>query len=179
MPGLLGSSERQDIQMFRELFHNPAFQPDMLKIYPCAEVKNSDLFRLWKQKKYRPLSTKRLLKLLVQVKSELPYYVRVTRLIRDIPSPEIMGGSRVTNLRQSIQRELHRQKKSCHCIRCREAREQPARARDIKLFITRYPASDGQEIFLSYEDKKRQTLFAFVRLRFPAATFLPELNGAA
>jgi elongator complex protein 3 len=179
MPGLLGSGTKKDRVMFTELFTNPDFQPDMLKIYPCTVVANSDLYKLWKTRRYRPLSAARLTELLVQIKPRLPRYVRVTRLIRDIPSSEIRGGSKVTNLRQDVQRELKAQGKNCRCIRCREARYQPARLSDVKLFIEKYQASGGTEFFLSYEDTKRTTLFAFARLRFSSQTFLPELSGAA
>ncbi|MFC1721815.1 elongator complex protein 3 [Patescibacteria group bacterium] len=178
MPGLYGSTDKKDLMMFKELFSNPDFQPDMLKIYPCTVVKNSKLYKLWKQKKYRPLSAQRLAKLLVQIKTTIPRYVRITRLIRDIPSSEIVGGSKVTNLRQVVQRKMRSAGQKCRCIRCREAREQPAKASDVKLFVQKYQASGGTEYFLSFENRKRETLFAFLRLRFPAQTFLPELKGA-
>ncbi len=179
MPGLLGSNDQKDIAMFRELFRNPDFQPDLLKIYPCTVVKNSDLYRLWKQRKYRPLSTKRLTDLIIKIKAELPRYVRVTRLIRDIPSHEIVGGSKVTNLRQFVHREMEKTDKRCLCIRCREARRRPAKLTEIKLFEKKYPASGGTEYFLTYENKSRTILYAFVRLRFPEETFLPELKDCA
>ncbi|MFC1618080.1 elongator complex protein 3 [Patescibacteria group bacterium] len=175
MPGLYGSSDKKDLDMFREIFQNPAYQPDMLKIYPCIVTRNSKLYRLWKQKKYRALSTKRLTKLLVKIKAHIPRYVRIVRLIRDIPAHEIAGGSDVTNLRQTMQ---HAGVK-CNCIRCREAKEQPAKLADTKLFIEKYAASGGTEYFLSFESKDRKTLFAFLRLRFPGKTFLPELKDSA
>jgi len=43
MPDLPGSNYKKDLAMFKELFSNPDFQPDMLKIYPCVVVKNSPI----------------------------------------------------------------------------------------------------------------------------------------
>ena len=49
MPGLPGSSKKQDIEMFKELFENPDFKPDTLKIYPCMVVKGTGLYEKWKK----------------------------------------------------------------------------------------------------------------------------------
>jgi elongator complex protein 3 len=43
-----------------------------------------------------------------------------------------------------------------------------------------YAASGGREIFLSYEDVKKDKIIALLRLRFSGArNFLPELQGCA
>jgi len=43
MPNLPGSNIKKDIEMFKELFKGKQFQPDMLKIYPCMVLDNSEL----------------------------------------------------------------------------------------------------------------------------------------
>ena len=63
MPGLLGSNPKKDLQMFKEIFSNPDFQPDLIKIYPCVVTKNSDLYKLWKKKKYKALTNSQAEKL--------------------------------------------------------------------------------------------------------------------
>ncbi|MEK7493786.1 MAG: radical SAM protein, partial [Patescibacteria group bacterium] len=54
MPNLPGSTPARDVAMFKTLFTDPCFQPDMLKIYPCMVVKNTELYRMWQKGVYRP-----------------------------------------------------------------------------------------------------------------------------
>jgi elongator complex protein 3 len=58
MPGLLGSTKEKDIAMFQELFHNPDFQPDQLKIYPCSIVPYSALEQIYKKVNINPIPKK-------------------------------------------------------------------------------------------------------------------------
>ncbi|MCX6730207.1 MAG: tRNA uridine(34) 5-carboxymethylaminomethyl modification radical SAM/GNAT enzyme Elp3 [Candidatus Portnoybacteria bacterium] len=161
MPGLPGSSFKRDIKMFRELFSNSDFQPDQLKIYPCVVLKNAPLYKLWRNKKYKPYDEKQLLKLLTEIKKDIPPYVRIVRIIRDIPSQSIVAGSKTSNLRQL----LEQRKVKCNCIRCREVKGSKFDVRSIKLIRREYDASNGKEIFLSFEDIKNNKLLAFLRLR--------------
>lgn len=174
MPNLYGSNLKKDFLMFKELFSNPNFQPDMLKIYPCVVLKNSKLYQLYKEGKYKPYSTSILKKFLKKIKKEIiPYYVRIMRLIRDIPSNSIICGNKVSNLRQIIATESKKENWQCKCIRCREIKEKEI-PKKIKLFRYDYSASKGKEIFLSFEDSKRKHLLAFLRLRIPSQIFKKE-----
>lgn len=161
MPNLPGSSFRKDIEMFKELFSNSDFQPDLLKIYPLGLVKESALYNWYKKKEYRPYSKQKLIKLLVEIKKHVPYYVRIERVIRDIPSADIAaGGVKTSNLREIVQKEVN-----CKCIRCREVRQDYDPKEKLFLFRQEYKASGGREIFLSFENKKRSKLYALLRLR--------------
>ncbi len=177
MPALPGSTPAKDLKMFKQIFSDQNFQPDLIKIYPCVVVRGSTLYRWWRQSKYQPYSDQQLRKLLVNIKKIIPPYVRITRLVRDIPSVSIEAGNQISNLREFLQAEMRAQKITCQCIRCREARQQPINPKNIKLVIKKYPASNGQEYFLSYESKDKKVLYAFLRLRFPFQTFLPELKN--
>ena len=208
MPGLPGSSFQKDIKMFEEIFENPDFVPDQIKIYPCTVIPGTELYNLWKHGKFKPLGDKQLVKMLVAVKSNIiPRFCRIARLIRDIPSQSIAAGNKITNLREYIQKEMGKRGLKCKCLRCREIGHQRfaqtekqrnaetekltprassrAESRDLimvpKLFIEKYPASGGMEYFLSLEDKKREAVYAFLRLRFPqgSAGACPPLTGAA
>lgn len=179
MPGLPKSTPAKDLAFFKKTFADQDFRPDLLKIYPCVVTKYSPLYRLWKSGRYHPITTQRLTDLLIKIKQTVPRYVRISRLIRDIPAAEIMGGNKVTNLRQDVQRLMAEQNIKCRCIRCREARVQPAKLSNLKLFAQKYAASAGMEYFLTYESRDRSTLFAFLRLRLPSQTFLPELQESA
>lgn len=169
MPNLPGSSKKKDLKAFEEIFDNQGFKPDFLKIYPCLVLKNSELFKLWKEKKYKPYSTKELIKLLRSIKKKVPLYVRIQRLVRDVPSPDIISGNKATNLRQ-ILKNLDEAK--CRCIRCREVKEN--NIKKAKLWRTDYSASRGKEIFLSFEDKNQEHLSALLRLRIPSQYFSGE-----
>ena len=37
----------------RELFENPAFRPDGLKLYPTLVIRGTGLYELWKKGQYR------------------------------------------------------------------------------------------------------------------------------
>ncbi len=166
MPNLLGSSLKKDEKMFEELFKNPAFQPDLLKIYPCALLKTAQLYRSWQKKKYRPYTEKQLIKLVETIKKKIPYYVRIQRITRDIPSKTIVSGpAKISNLRQILLEDMEKNKWHCHCIRCREIKENYDPKEKIYLFRENYLASDGQEIFLSFENKTRSKLYSLLRLR--------------
>ena len=167
MPNLPYSTLNKDLKMFKELFSNPDFKPDLLKIYPCVVTKNSELYSFWKQKKYKPYFTKQLVNLLIKIKTIIPRYVRIIRIIRDIPSNSIEAGNKISNLREVVQSEMKKQKLKCQCIRCRQAKTQDAKCKiqNLIMFTEKYEASNGTEYFLSFEDCKRETLYAFLRLR--------------
>jgi len=167
MLNLPGSNLKRDFLSLREIFQNPDFKPDWLKIYPCVVCKNTELYRLWKQGKYKSYSNKQLINLLIKIKEILPYWVRVARLFRDIPAYHIESGSKISNLRQVVQKEMKKKRKICHCIRCREIREKYEPKEKIYLFRQNYEASEGKEIFLSFENKKRTKLYSLLRLRIP------------
>jgi len=161
MPNLAGSSFKKDIEMFKELFSNPDFQPDLLKIYPLGLVKESLLYGWYKKKRFRPYSEKKLIKLLIEMKKQIPHYVRIERVIRDIPSADIVaGGVKTSNLREVVQKEV-----KCKCIRCREVKESYDEKEKLFLLRQDYQASGGKEIFLSFENKNRTKLHALLRLR--------------
>ena len=185
MPNLPGSNPSHDLAMFKKLFTDQNFQPDMLKIYPCVVTKTSELYKWFKLGKYKPYSDKQLLNLIIKIKKIIPPYVRISRLIRDIPQESILAGNKISNLRQLIQEEFKRTGQVCQCIRCREARNATFSLKGLKLIIRKYKASDGLEYFLSYESKDKKTLFAFLRLRISQKLDqnllkeLPELKDTA
>lgn len=166
MPNLPGSSFKRDIDMVKELFSNSDFQPDLLKIYPLGLVKESILYEWYRKKKYKPYPKKKLIKLLAEIKKHIPYYVRVERVIRDIPSEDIVaGGVKTSNLREIAQESLANINYRCKCVRCREVKENYDPEEKLYLFRQDYSSSEGKEIFLSYENLKRTKIYALLRLR--------------
>lgn len=185
MPQLPGSSPKKDLAMMLNVFSDPDLRPDMIKIYPCTVVKGSELFNWYEQGKYKSYSVKSLVKILETFKSKVPRYVRISRLIRDIPGQHIQEGNKTTNLRQVIHSEMKKDGLVCKCLRCREVGHVDVLSiKDLrpKLFVEKYKASGGNELFLSFEDNKRKVVFAFCRLRIDRSSkalypaFIRELH---
>jgi elongator complex protein 3 len=167
MPNLPGATIKKDLAIFKKVFTDPNFQPDQIKIYPCVVTRASKLYHWWRQGKYKPYTAKQLAELLINIKKIVPYYVRIIRVIRDIPETSVLAGNKISNLR-------HLLKAKCKCIRCREVGHQEKRKTknekrktNLKLFFQKYKAGDGMEYFLSFESPDRKILYAFCRLRIP------------
>lgn len=159
MPALPGSSPAKDFAMFKKLFSDSRFQPDQIKFYPTVVVEGSLLYKWYMDGKYKPYTDKQLENLIIKCKEIVPEYVRIIRLIRDIPGESIVAGNKITNLRQVIQDRGV----VCRCIRCREVKDKKIQAWHIKTI--KYEASSGVEYFLSAESKDAKTLYGFCRLR--------------
>ncbi|PIU21600.1 MAG: tRNA uridine(34) 5-carboxymethylaminomethyl modification radical SAM/GNAT enzyme Elp3 [Candidatus Diapherotrites archaeon CG08_land_8_20_14_0_20_34_12] len=186
MPGLPFTKLQDDYNSFEEMFSNPDFRPDMLKIYPCLVVKSSKLYKLYKEGKYKPLDTEKAADMIANVKSILPKYVRIMRIQRDIPADLIVAGVKAGNLRQIVHEKLKRKNKKCSCIRCREIGLQLANDKidlskfgldNLKLNVNMYEASKGTDLFISYD--KNDSLYGFCRLRIPENSFRKEIKDKA
>lgn len=169
MPGLFADQER-DIRIFKRIFSDERFKPDMLKIYPCLVTKGSKLYKLWQEGTYKPYSTGEAVDLIVEIKKLLPKWVRTMRIQRDIPSPLIEAGVKKSNLGELVYQTLEEKNIKCQCIRCREVGHQKSSPNldSIKLLSEEYQAGGGREIFLSYEDVVSDILIGFLRLRIPS-----------
>jgi len=179
MPGLPGSTPEHDLEMSRDLFQDEYFCPDGLKLYPTLVVVGSELEEWYREGRYQPYSDGEMMDLLMDVKGLIPKYVRIPRLMRDIPSKFIIAGSKDLALRGTIRRRMSELGLQCRCIRCREYGH---RLRDGWVFgepcLTRldYDTYGGKEVFLSYEDEN-ETLFGLARLRINnSSAFIRELH---
>jgi len=192
MPGLYGSTPENDYADFVELFGNPAYRPDWLKIYPCMVVPWSKLEKLYKNGDFVPYSDEALMDLLIRIKQTVPEYCRITRLYRDIPAPSVIGGSKISNIRQLMQERMKREGINCRCIRCREVKGGLVDADKLVLKVDEMDASGGREFFISFNDlsfakngMRNDKLASLLRLRFSSYSlegrkhFIKELDGAA
>ncbi len=166
MPGLPFSSPEKDIANYKEMMEHPDFRPDLVKIYPCAVVPFSELADWYKEGKYEPYSAETLEEVLLAMKKLTPPWVRISRLIRDIPGTAILGGSKVTNLRQLLQERMAKRGERCRCIRCREIKAATFPADQVRLQKREYETTSGTEQFLSYE-LADETLLSMLRLFLP------------
>ncbi|MFQ6127858.1 MAG: tRNA uridine(34) 5-carboxymethylaminomethyl modification radical SAM/GNAT enzyme Elp3 [Thermoplasmata archaeon] len=167
MPGLPGMTPRDDLDSFKEIFDNPAYRPDMLKIYPTAVVKGTGLYDRWRRGEFEPYDTQTVAELIATIKSLTPPWVRIQRIQRDIPIPLTVGGVRKGHLRELARELLRGRGKRCNCIRCREVGRlvdnQDLSIEDADLVRREYKSSGSTEIFLSLEEG--DVLFGYARLR--------------
>lgn len=181
MPDLPGSSVEKDIEMFRKVFgvhsvnevsknhfvydlKHPEFQADQLKIYPCSVVDWTKIKEWYEDGSYKPYAENEdeLIKVIVFIKQNIFPWIRLNRIIRDIPNLNIIGGNENVNLRQKI---LARKDVNCPCIRCREVKQNLENIHKAELFVREYNGIGSTEYFISFESPDQSILYGFVRLR--------------
>lgn len=163
MPDLPTSSVGKDIWMFDQAIFNELLQFDDVKIYPTAICKShdetkyivkSDISDWYNEGSYVPYAEKNLKDLIVVLKyykQNIQPWVRIQRLVRDIPKKSIEAGyDKISNLRQVIQDEMKKEGKKCNCIRCFEIDDNIPYY--PKLVVREYNASYGKEYFISIEE---------------------------
>jgi elongator complex protein 3 len=180
MPNLLGATPGSDREDFARLWND--FCPDEIKIYPNQLLANAELYEYWQRGEFKPYETQELIDLIADIKPTIPRYCRVNRVIRDIPSTNVVEGNRRTSLRQDIHDEMKRRGTQCQCVRCREVRGKSVHLDELVLDDMVYQAGTAEEHFISYvtpDDK----LAGFVRLSLPGQaspqTGIDDLDGAA
>ena len=181
MPNLYGATPESDREDFSLLWGEGAYCPDELKIYPCQLLENTELYDLWKAEKYQPYSEATLLDLIADIKTQVPRYCRINRIIRDIPSTYIVAGNKNSSLRQDVQREMARRGTKCDCIRCREIRKKQVFSKSLQMHDLVYHPAHAEEHFLSF-DTDDDHLVGFLRLSLPNDTTvsgITDLENAA
>src|SRR5919109_109943 len=180
MPNLLGATVESDREDFARLWND--FCPDEIKIYPNQLLANAELYEYWLRGEFKPYTTEELIDLIANIKPTIPRYCRVNRVIRDIPSTNVVEGNRRTSLRQDVHDEMKRRGTRCECVRCREVRGKPVNPELLRLDDLVYRAGAAEEHFVSYvtpDDK----LAGFLRLSLPGEnspqTGMADLDGAA
>ena len=205
MPNLPGSSINKDDEMLnnqllgviskkyhdsKQYHHyeeyqlrNPDLQLDQWKVYPCTIVPFTDIEKWYKEGHYIRYSQESMTNMLLKMKTLMFPWIRINRIIRDIPYDYVYTTEYNSNMRQDLTTILEKEIYKCNCIRCREVKSiKRFDISKIKSVIRKYNASDGYEYFISFEDKTLKTLYGFIRLRltqYPRNDIFPELYGAA
>jgi elongator complex protein 3 len=174
MPGMPGSNPAKDLEAFNRIFTDPAFKPDMIKIYPCLAIDGTKAYQWYKEGTYNPYSTEQAAEVIAEIKKTIPQWIRVMRVQRDIPARLILAGVKKSNLRELAQQRLAEQGLHCQCIRCREVghRMQVDNVKPdlskVKIQTQRYDASGGKEFFIAAEDPVNDVLLGYLRMRIPS-----------
>jgi elongator complex protein 3 len=162
------------LESFKEIFNNPDYCPDMIKIYPCLVTKYTPLEKMYYSGEYKVYDDEKLIKLIADIKEIVPSWVRIMRIKRDIPATKIIAGAKKSNLRELVQKELIIRGTKCNCIRCKEPEGKEININDYEIKEVKYQASGGEEFFISAETSNY--LLGFIRLRFPKEPFIKELS---
>jgi ELP3 family radical SAM enzyme/protein acetyltransferase len=178
MPDLPMASPEKDKDMFNTIFLTDKLNPDQIKIYPCEVTPYTVIEKWHKNGKYTPYADKDPQLLIDVVKHALmtcPAWIRVPRIIRDIPLEYIKGGNKYSNLRQMIMNELEKKGLFTKEIRSREIGRHLDYKYDEAIYVTRqYTTSDkGVEYFISLESRDKRVIFGFIRLRIPPKIHTP------
>ena len=188
MPDLPGSTPEIDLNMFKHIIYSDEYQVDQWKIYPCKITPFTVIKEWYDNKTYIPYAeqinpdgTNPLTELLINIIPQIPYWIRVNRIERDIPSQYIIGGIDNTSYRNDIDTELTKRGLKSNDIRNREIGHKKINIRDFKIMVRTYNASDGIEYYISWENPLND-LLAHLRLRInnkQINDIFPELNNCA
>jgi elongator complex protein 3 len=188
MPNLLGATPASDRADFARLWSD-GYAPDEIKIYPCQLLANAELYEFWQRGEYTPYTQDELVQLIADIKPGIPVYCRVNRVIRDIPSNNVVAGNRRTSLRMDVFDELARRRNEgradqvCRCVRCREVRGETVDPAALRLVDEVYhPTAPGsaepasEEHFLQFVTPEDR-IAGYLRLSLPRGT-APDLTAA-
>ncbi len=181
MPGQPKSTTQKDIDMFKQLFENPDYRPDGLKIYPCMVMPGTALAALFEKGRFTPQTTEEAADTIAEAYKFFPEYTRVHRVQRDIPTKLALSGVDKNNLRQIVEQKIGEKGIKSREIREREAgistgKGKEIRLENVELKEMHYEASKGEEVFLSFEDTQSDVLLGFCRLRNPFKPFRKEFT---
>ena len=179
MPDLPYSNKEKDIAMFKEIYSSPLYQPDQMKIYPCEIVPWTKIKSWYEEGKYTPYGENKqdIEDVLYYAMSNCLPWIRLPRVVRDIPDTYISGGMKCGNMCQIINDKMNNTPNTntntntntpsaSMDIRFREIGRHPNYSmNDARLFVRRYEASQGIEYFISYETYDKKAIFGFTRLR--------------
>eukprot|EP01064_Diplonema_japonicum_P000114 TRINITY_DN10076_c0_g1_i1.p1 TRINITY_DN10076_c0_g1~~TRINITY_DN10076_c0_g1_i1.p1 ORF type:complete len:670 (+),score=77.27 TRINITY_DN10076_c0_g1_i1:2747-4756(+) len=201
MPNLPGSTPELDTAMFDKMLEDEDLQADQWKIYPCEVVPWTRIEEWFRDGSYKPYEEDVLAGVISKVKAKMHPWIRLNRIIRDIPTQYIYGGLQTTHLRETILSNMRARGEKCRCIRCREvgdiggweigekrvgagnrignrdglasALRSEKLARQAEITVREYKGSGGDEYFISYE-APGEVLCGFCRLRLSSRKYYPK-----
>ena len=175
MANLLGATPAADKRDYRRLVADPAFLPDEVKLYPCALVDGTGLMAHYRDGSWRPYTEEELLDVLVADAAATPPYTRISRMIRDISSHDIVAGNKKVNLRQLVERRAEEAGVRFEEIRTREIGTDGADVGALALSVVAYETAVASERFLQWTAPDGR-IAAFLRLSLPFPSCVDDLR---
>lgn len=178
MVNLLGSTPEADRLDYQRFVADLAFQPDEVKLYPCALIESSRLRGRYEAGEWRPYTEDELVSVLVDDVLATPAYCRVSRMIRDFSSGDIMAGNKKPNLRQMVESRLRARCEQTgervQEIRFREIATSEVDVRALRLEVVPYETPATSERFLQWVTPEGR-IAGFLRLSLPKAAAVEAL----
>ena len=170
MVNLLGATPEGDRADYRRFVTDPAFQPDEVKLYPCALIESARLRERYEAGEWVPYLEDELVGVLADDVLATPAFCRVSRMIRDFSSGDIMAGNKKPNLRQMVEERLARESAAGGApvreIRYREIATSDVDVDALALDVVPYETRATSERFLQWVTPEGR-IAGFLRLSLP------------
>lgn len=176
MVNLLGATPDSDIRDYKVFATGPGFQPDEVKLYPCALVEGTQLVECYRNGTWAPYSEEELVHVLSSNLLDTPPFIRVSRMIRDISAKDILAGNKKTNLRQIVESHLDKLCADVQEIRYRELGTQSVSLDELQLQEVTYRTDGTTEHFLQWVTPENK-IAGFLRLSLPKQKAIESLGS--
>ena len=174
MVNLLGSTPAADKADYLRFVGSGPFQPDEVKLYPCALIAGTRLMGKHESGEWEPYTEGELLDVLASDIVATPAFCRVSRMIRDFSSNDIVAGNKKPNLRQMVERRLSETGQvRVREIRYREIGSDAPDPAELELDVVSYTTPTSQERFLQWVTPEGK-IAGFLRLSLPDQRFVAE-----
>ena len=180
MVNLLDATPETDKADYRRLVSEPAFQPDEVKLYPCALIGSARLCRRYEAGEWRPYSEDELVDVLAADVLATPAHTRISRMIRDFSSGDIVAGNKKPNLRQMVEARLHEAGAAPDAadpalrvqeIRFREVATDEVEVDALRMGAVSYRTTNTSERFLQWVTPENR-IAGFLRLSLPDQSYV-------
>jgi len=176
MVNLLGATPESDIADYRTFVTEAPYQPDEVKLYPCALVAGTALVREYERGTWRPYTEDELVSVLSANLLDTPAFTRVSRMIRDISATDILAGNKKTNLRQIVEEHVRPHAAEIREIRFREIATEQVDIDELNLEEVTYETVDTQERFFQWVTPQG-SIAGFLRLSLPHESAIARYAG--
>lgn len=186
MVNLLGATPESDKLDFKRFVTEVPYQPDEIKLYPCALVHGTKLCARYETGEWQPYDEETLVDVLVADLLITPPFTRISRMIRDFSAHDIEAGNKKVNLRQLVEARAEELIKEANDQAEQESTSQPPlpaplgiqeiRHREIStqaldldtltLDIIPYETTSTREFFLQWVTPENK-IAGFLRLSLP------------
>lgn len=175
MVNLLGATPEGDKRDYERFATEEAFQPDEVKLYPCALIDGAELSRCYEAGTWRPYTEDELIDVLTADVLVTPAWTRVSRMIRDFSSNDIKAGNKKPNLRQLVEQRVTAAGREVREIRYREVGTREVDLSELSLKVVSYETGATSERFLQWVTPDGH-IAGFLRLSLPSEQAVRALS---